>query len=90
MKLYEFLLTEATTCKMRIKANSPEEAENLFWEFAYQDADYLNEELESNSSTEWNITNIHEVHPSPTDELATITQQGDGFIAQYKGGDEDE
>ena len=88
MKIYETLLTEYTTVKIRVRANSKEEAEKIFDKFQETDSDYLAEELDMAGTSEWLSTKFKEVHPARWDEAATITMNNDGsFDAIYEGGE---
>ena len=85
--LYETLLNAIYTVKIRVRANSPEEAEEIYQEFESKEPDYLAEEIDIAATGEWFHTEFKETHPSRYDECATITKNEDGsFDAMYEGG----
>lgn len=86
--LFETILTEQTSVRIRVKADSAEEAEELFEKFQDSDGDYLSEELDLNGTKEWVWTEFTHVSPNYYDECATISQNEDGtFDATYEGGE---
>ena len=90
MKLFETIITETTRAKIRVKANSAEEAQKIFDDFVDDDMDYIEEELDNFGDNEWVESEFKEVHPAEHDEAATISRNKDGtFNAQYEGGDEE-
>lgn len=90
MKLYETVLTERAAATIRVRAESREQAKEIFEEFMDVEPEYLSEELDLNGSKEWLWGPFDEVHPSYYDEKATITKNEDGtFDACYEGGEEE-
>ena len=86
--IYETLLTEHSSVRIRVRASSPQEAKEIFEEFMDADGTYLSEELDLNGNKEWTWGMFEEVHPGYWDEKATITKNEDGtFDAQYEGGE---
>ena len=87
--LFETILTETNSVRIRVRANSAAEAEELFDEFNKEDGnEYCSEELDLNGTREWIHTAFKYVNPTPYDECATITRNDDGtFDAIYEGGD---
>ena len=86
MKLFETIITETTRTRIRVKANSAEEAQKIFDDFVDDDMDYVTEELDNSGNNEWIAGEFKEVHPSEHDEAATISRNPDGtFNAQYEG-----
>ena len=87
--LFETILTEHNSVRIRVRANSAEEAEEVFEEFNEKDAnEYCSEELDLNGTREWVHTEFTKVSPTYYDECATITKNDDGtFDAIYEGGD---
>ena len=87
MKIFESILTEHNAVRIRVRANSPEEAEAIKNEFSRKESDYLAEELDLNGEKQWVWTDFMECHAPSWDEAATITKNEDGsFDAQYEGG----
>lgn len=86
--LFETILTEHNSVRIRVRANSAEEAEELFNEFNETDADeYCSEELDLNGTREWIHTKFKPTDPAWYDECSTITKNDDGtFDAIYEGG----
>ena len=90
MNLYEFEICEMNTIKLRVRADSPKEAEAIYNEFKKTEPEWIAEEFELNGTKiNWINSEFTEVHPSWCDELGTISKNEDGsFDAQYEGGDE--
>ena len=88
--LYETLLTQYSTVKIRVKANSPSEAQDIFEDFMASDGgEYYQEELDASGSMEWKWGPFNHVSPNQYDECATITKNEDGtYEARYEGGEE--
>ena len=88
MKLFETILTEYRVVKFRVRANTAEEASEIFDEFQEQDPGYIAEEVDLNGVALWENTKFREVTPKLNDdEYATITKNEDGtFDAQYERG----
>lgn len=86
--LFETILTETTSVRIRVRADSAEEAEERFRKFENSESEYLSEELDLNGTKEWLTTEFTPVSPTYYDECATITENSDGsFDAQYEGGE---
>lgn len=89
MALYETTVTEHTDVRIRVHANSKEEAELIFQKFEEKDNDYIYEEIDLSSKRSICHSEFKEVHPPVWDEVATITEYDDGtFDAEYEGGEE--
>ncbi len=87
--IYETTVTETRIVSIRVRADSPEEAEETFREFMEKENDYILEELSLNGEQWITPSEFKEVHPAYWDEKATITKNEDGtFEAEYEGGDE--
>ena len=88
--LFETILTEMNSVRIRVRADSAEEADEIFEEFNKEDGnEYCTEELDLNGTREWIHTVFTKVSPNYYDECATITKNEDGtFDAIYEGGEE--
>ena len=87
--LFETILTEHNSVRIRVRADSSDEADENFKEFQEKEAEYLSEELDLNGTKEWSWTRFTPVSPNYYDECATITKNEDGtFEAEYEGGEE--
>ena len=91
MSLYETILTEHNSVRIRVRADNPEQAWQKFDKFMNNEPDgneYLAEELDLNGTKEWTWTPFTPVSPNYYDECATLTENEDGsFDAQYEGGE---
>ena len=88
MALFETILTEGSSVRIRVRADSPKEANDKFVAFQDSEPEYLAEELDINGTKEWTWTEFTPVSPNYYDECATISQNDDGtFEARYEGGD---
>lgn len=89
MKIYETVLQEVSTVKIRVKANSEEEAKSILDKFNKIDAQYLSDELDLNGEKIWIWGELLPCKPSKWDEAATISRNEDGSLnAEYEGGEE--
>ena len=81
MKTFETILVERKSCRMRVKAETEEEAHKIFSEFVEKDPEYCAVELDNSTNGEWTWGPFEEV--TPHDEAATISRNGDNFDAVY-------
>lgn len=88
--LFETQLTEYNTVNIRVHADTPEQAQNIFEAFMESDGgEYFQDELDNTGNREWKWGPFDKVSPSRFDECATITKNEDGsFEAMYEGGEE--